>query len=84
MERLFKEAAKVGIGIELNAHVFNFSAEDKNVALLPYQIAKEYGCKFYCGSDAHHPQDFDIAKPMLEKAIDLLELTEDDKFHIKR
>ena len=84
MERLFKEAAKVGIGIELNAHVFNFSAEDKNVALLPYQIAKEYGCKFYCGSDAHHPQDFDITKPMLEKAIDLLELTEDDKFHVKK
>jgi len=82
MERLFKEAAKVGIGIELNAHVFNLSDADKNIALLPYMIAKEYGCKFYCGSDAHHPEDLDMTKSAIKRAIDLLDLTEDDKFHI--
>ena len=84
MERLFKRAAEVGIGIELNAHVFVFPEEDADIALLPYKIAKECGCKFYCGSDAHHPEDFDMTKPMIERAIDLLELTEDDKFHIIR
>ena len=83
MERLFKKASNVGIGIELNAHVFDFSEEDADIALLPYKIAKDCGCKFYCGSDAHHPEHFDITKPMIEKAIDLLQLTEDDKFHIK-
>ena len=85
MEKLFKRAAEVGIGIELNAHVFDFPDEDTSIAvLLPYEIAKACGCKFYCGSDAHHPEHFDMTKPAIERAIDLLKLTEDYKFHIKR
>ena len=45
-----------------------------------YKIAKECGCKFYCASDAHHPDALDNAKEIIEKVIDHLGLTEDDKF----
>lgn len=85
MERLFKKAANVGIGIELNSSSLNFASEEEaTIALNPYKIAKECGCKFYCGSDAHHPEHFDITNSVINKAIDLLQLTEDDKFHITR
>ena len=82
MYRLFKQAAKVGVGIELNSHDFMFADSDASVALVPYQIAKECGCKFYCGSDSHEVEHFEYAKDMLERAVDFLDLTEDDKFHI--
>ena len=85
MQRLFKKAAEVGIGIELNTSVFDFADdEEAAIALKPYKIAKECGCKFYCGSDAHHPGGLDHAKAVIERVIDLLQLTEDDKFHIAR
>lgn len=82
-ERLFKKAADLGLGIEINSSCFDFSGdEEAQIALKPYMTAKECGCKFYCGSDAHHPEHLDAAKAVIEKAIDLLQLTEDDKFHI--
>ena len=84
MYRLFKQAAKVGVGIEINAHDLYFpdGEEIPSVALLPYQIAKECGCKFYCASDAHLVEHFSYAKARLERAVDLLDLTESDKFDI--
>lgn len=83
MQRLFKKAAEVGIGIELNASTLDFASEEEvAIALKPYKIAKECGCKFYCGSDAHHPEHLDRTKAIIENAIDLLSLTEEDKFHI--
>ena len=47
-----------------------------------YKIAKQCGCKFYFGSDAHHPDALDRAKGIFERAVDLLGLTEDDRFII--
>ncbi len=82
MYRLFKQAAKVGVGIEINSTVMNFADADASLALLPYQIAKESGCKFYCGSDAHEEEHFSYAKARLERGVDLLGLSEDDKFII--
>lgn len=85
MERLFKKSAQVGIGIELNTSALNFASdEEAEIALKPYKIAKKCGCKFYVGSDAHHPDALDNAKQVIENIIDLLELTEDDKFYIAR
>lgn len=79
--RLFKKAAEVGIGIEINSGALGFKSEEEaELALKPYKIAKECGCKFYCGSDAHHPDALDKAKEIIEKVIDHLGLTEDDKF----
>ena len=55
-----------------------------DIVLSPYKIAKQCGCKFYCGSDAHHPDSLDRAKAIFESATDLLELTEEDIFIIGR
>ena len=82
MERLFTKAAKLGVGIELNASDMNFADEEAETVLRPYKIAKECVCKFYLGSDAHHPNKFSKVKSIFERAIDLLGLTEDDKFKI--
>ena len=81
MKRLFKKAQEVGIGIELNASALELDLNCE-IALKPYRIAKDCGCKFYCASDAHFPNRFDKTKAIIEKVIDLLELTEDDKFYI--
>lgn len=80
MKRLFDKAAKVGAGIELNASCMNFSDDEADIVLRPYKIAKECGCKFYLGSDAHHPNRLDAAKAAFEKAVDMLSLEEEDKF----
>ena len=34
--------------------------------LRPFRIAKECGCKFYLGSDAHHPKSFENSKKIFE------------------
>ena len=77
--RLFEKAAKTGIGIELNFTAVGMDAETARLNLLPYQIAKEKGCRFYLGSDAHHPAELAQAKKNFETIVDLLALTEDDK-----
>ena len=82
IERVFAKAAELGVGIELNAGDMNFKDEETDTVLRMFRIAKAQGCKFYCGSDAHHPAGLDSAKAIFERAIDLLDLTEDDKFHI--
>lgn len=82
MERLFTKAAKLGCGIELNQGDMSFSDEESDTVLRIYRIAKRCGCKFYLASDAHHPAYFEKTKETFERAIALLELCEDDKFHI--
>ncbi len=84
LEQLFIKAASVGVGIELN-----LGGEVENDEVFPsimriYKTAKECGCKFYYASDAHHPAGFDRKKAFFGKVIDALQLTEDDKFYIKK
>ena len=81
MYRLFTEAARLGLGIELNGHDFPTLEEDIDTVIRPYRIAKECGCKFYYGSDAHNPSEFGVYK-CFGGIIDLLDLSEDDKFLI--
>ena len=83
MYRLFTEAARLGLGIEINGDDIAFSDEDKDTALRPYRIAKECGCKFYYGSDAHKPRQFSVDK-RFDRFVELLGLTESDKFHISK
>ena len=78
--RLFEKAAKLGVGIELNSRDLRFSDEEAESALRLYRIAKDCGCKFYCGSDAHAIAQMDAAIPLFQRTVDLLGLTEDDKF----
>lgn len=83
MQRLFKKAAKLGVGIEFHAGCMSvLNEENKDIILRPYQIAKDCGCKFYCGTDAHKPCEFVIPKHF-DKAIDWLGLEETDKFHVR-
>ena len=82
MYRLFKKAAEVGLGIEINAYDMRYSPEEEDVVLRMFRIAKECGCKFYLGSDAHHPNNLEEAIPFFQKAIDALGLQESDKYHI--
>ena len=79
----FAKAARVGVGIELNSFDMSHTGEERDAALHIFRIAKEQGCKFYLGSDAHHPSRFDNVKDVFERAVRDLDLTENDKFHIK-
>jgi len=81
---LFENAAKKGIGIELNssAEVFeHYTQEEKDRRFRMLKIAKQCGCKFYLGSDAHKPADFDKAIMRFQGAVDELGLEESDKFN---
>lgn len=82
MERLFSRAASLGVGIELNQSDMSFSDTEADIILRPFRIAKSCGCKFYLGSDAHHPQKFETTRAVFERTVTLLDLTENDKFHI--
>ena len=62
-----------------------FDTEEERKRLLsPYKIAKKCGCKFYLGSDAHHPEVFENTIAMYEKVVDELNLLESDKFHMAK
>ena len=80
MHRIFAKAARLGVGIEIN---MSYPDEERDTVLRPFRIAKEEGCKFYLGSDAHHPAGLDNARKKFERAIDDLERTEDDKLILK-
>lgn len=81
---IFGLAAQKGIGVELNFSeelIYRVSSpQDEEILLRPYRIAKEMGCKFYLGGDAHDPECLASRKLWFERMVDMLELTEDDKF----
>ncbi len=81
-EDIFKETANKGIGVELNFPALKYEKKDLERVFRPYRIAKQCGCKFYLGSDAHHLRDFDV-KEKFEFIINTLNLEETDKFCLK-
>ena len=78
-ERIFSVAAKKGCGIELNLKALSI---DERV-LHPYRIAKRMGCRFYLGSDAHHPADLVGNRLAFEAYIGELGLREEERFEIR-
>lgn len=82
LKRVFSKAAYKGVGIEINASDMSFADSEADTVLRPFRVAKAMGCKFYMGSDAHHPEDLDRAKTIFLRAIRLLGLEEEDKFYI--
>ncbi len=80
--KLFRKAKERGVGIELNFPAVKLPQENVQTVLRPYQIAKEEGCKFYIGSDAHHPRGLADEKENAETIIRLLDLKEPDKFTV--
>ena len=77
---IFSTVAKLGMGVELNFDPQNYDEVTLEQVLRPYRIAKEMGCKFYFGGDAHHPETFCHNRRKFEQIVDLLELTEDHKW----
>ena len=81
LERLFTNLQARGCGVEINADDFRLPAADAERVSRIFRVAKGCGCRFYLGSDAHHPKGLADAPELFAYAIDLLDLTEDDKFH---
>ena len=81
LERLFAKASARGCGIEINYGDFLIKATDAERVARIFRVAKSCGCKFYLGSDAHHPNELEKAPEVFAYAINLLNLHEDDKFH---
>ena len=85
LKRVFTLAAQRGVGIELNASDMHYSEENKERILRIYRTSKQCGCKFYLGSDSHHPTGVDYPRiSFIENAIDELSLNEDDKWPLAR
>jgi uncharacterized protein (UPF0210 family) len=78
MRATFKRVAEKGAGIELNRDGMNFTEDDAHIMLKPYRIAKEMGCKFFFGSDAHNPEGLVASPPLFERAIEYLDLEDTD------
>ena len=77
MHRLFARAAERGVGIELNFNSVDPTDGELEIILRPYRIAKEEGCRFYFGSDAHHPASLHTVNA--KHIVRLLSLDESDK-----
>lgn len=81
---LFMKAAALGVGIELNTATFNFGSDAEREAVIGfYAHAKECGCKFYFGSDAHAPFQSEHHRERAQAMSDALELTEADIFRVQ-
>lgn len=84
LRALFTKAAALGVGIELNTSCLAFRSEEEAQAVTAfYTVAKECGCKFYVGSDAHHPQQFVGRREIAQHFVDRLGLSETDRFTLK-
>ena len=83
LRELFLRVAEKGAGVELNFNASAYTGEELQSVLRPYRIAKEAGCRFYFGSDAHHPDKLLTAKSNFIRIATLLHLEEEDKFTVK-
>lgn len=80
---LFKKAAALGVGIELNTGTFRFGNEAEEQAVVDfYAHAKECGCRFCFGSDAHRADGFTYHRARGQRMADALGLTEEDIFRV--
>lgn len=84
MKRLFALASHKGLGIELNYGDMILLNKNYTEVLRMFSLAKEMGCKFYLGTDAHSQNGAPNYRQVFEDAVERLGLTEDDKFIIKR
>lgn len=81
LSELFARAAKAGVGIELNFPIEKYSEADLPRVMRIYLAAKVAGCKFYFGTDSHHPKSF-AAQARFGWYAKELSLRESDKFKI--
>ena len=80
---LFQKAAALGVGIELNTATFGFGNKaEKEAVTAFYAHAKECGCRFTFGSDAHGAGQFLPHRERGQAMADDLGLEEKDIFRV--
>ncbi len=79
-KRIFSMIAEKGAGFELNFPFTDYAGSRLERVMRPYFIAKECGCLFYFGSDAHHPRELAGAVELFNAISDFLGLTEENIF----
>ena len=85
LRRCFSLAAERGAGIELNFETFfDYTDSELDELMRMYRVAKDEGCRFYFGSDAHHLCDLTRSKEKFERVVDILALDENDKFRVPK
>lgn len=73
--------AQKGAGIEINTSCFPENwREHEDAHLRMFRMAKEEGCRFYLGSDAHHPAGLTSVHEIGPLVCKLLGLDEQDQF----
>ena len=78
---VYSKMAKRGVGFEINFCYFGYySDENLQKVLRIHRIAKECGCKFYFGSDAHHPARLISAPKDFVAIAEALDLHEENMF----
>ncbi len=77
---LFSKLAGRGAGFELNFTPADYSQEQLPRVLRPYLLAKEVGCKFYLGSDAHRPANLAYAPKRFADMVTALALEETERY----
>jgi histidinol phosphatase-like PHP family hydrolase len=82
---VFDTLAKRGAGVELNAGCFKPGWEAKEKSHLRiYEWARDAGCLFYCGSDAHSVSGIKRVQEWLPAVIEKLGLTQAQRFTPER
>lgn len=74
---------RVPVGIEINTSCFGPGWEEhQEDHLRLLKIARDAGCRFYVGSDAHGVEEMAMMQERARRVADLLELTETERFRI--
>ncbi len=76
---IFTKIRDRGMGVELNLRVDHHSRRNVKEMLRPLFIARDVGCKFTFGGDAHEPEEFIGYRENAEKLVTILGLEEKDK-----
>ena len=79
-KRIYSMIAEKGAGFEINLPFECYDESRLERVMRPYFIAKQCGCRFYFGSDAHHPKDLAGAAERFSAITDLLGITEENVF----
>jgi histidinol phosphatase-like PHP family hydrolase len=86
-KELFDKTAKKGIAFEINVASMSkqtHSEIEQNSQIRMFRLAKECGCKFIFGSDAHYVGTHDTYLPTANFIAELLELKEENIADIAR
>ena len=83
LKKVFDFLAARGAGIEINTSCFGTGWREKEEEQLRlFKIARDCGCKFYIGSDAHSLKGMENMMEVAREVVDLLELTEEQRYLI--